>query len=110
MDTVRFVEDLLDIKLLDYQKKMIEYFDKHPDCTIQIPRGRSTPSWIQAYYMCKTIDKKEQFYKAVTLMQSRVPCDLDPDGRGSHNLHRSVTAENGLNVGIKTGASPTAAF
>ena len=43
-------------------------------------------------------------------MQSRVPCDLDPDGRGSHNLHRSVTAENGLNVGIKTGASPTAAF
>jgi len=59
MDTVRFVEDLLDIKLLDYQKKMIEYFDKHPDCTIQIPRGRSTPSWIQAYYMCKTIDKKE---------------------------------------------------
>ena len=58
MDTVQFIENILDIKLLDYQKKMIEYIEEHPDCEIIFPRGRSTPSWFLAYVICKAIKIK----------------------------------------------------
>lgn len=60
MDTVQFIEDTLDIKLLDYQKKMIKYVDEHPDCKIIVPRGRTFPRWFQAYLICKAIREEQK--------------------------------------------------
>lgn len=40
MDMIEFMENMLDIKLLDYQKEMIEYIEEHPDYKIIFPRGR----------------------------------------------------------------------
>lgn len=60
MDTVQFIEDMLDIKLLDYQKKMIKYIDEHPDCKIIFSRGRTSPRWFQAYLICKAIREEQE--------------------------------------------------
>ena len=56
MDTVQFIEDILDIKLLDYQKEMIRYIEEHPDCKVTIPRTRRIPDWYMAYCILKTIE------------------------------------------------------
>lgn len=60
MDMVQFMEDTLDIKLSDYQKKMIKYVDEHPDCKIIVPRERTSPRWFQAYLICKAIREEQK--------------------------------------------------
>ena len=64
MDTIQFIEKTLDIKLLDCQKEMIRYIEKHPDCKVIIPRTRSTPSWYMAYVIIKAMKEvNEHDYK-----------------------------------------------
>ena len=41
MKTSEFIEKVLDIKLLGFQKKYLDYMDKHPDTKIVMPRGRT---------------------------------------------------------------------
>ena len=60
MDIIDFVENVLGLKLLDYQKKLLIYVDEHPDCTIPIPRGRSTPCWIQAFIWYRLVKAMEE--------------------------------------------------
>ena len=60
MDTIQFIENILDIKLLDYQKEMITYIEEHPDCkVILLPRTRRIPNWYMAYVISKTIKEGE---------------------------------------------------
>lgn len=40
MKTSEFVEEVLEIKLFDFQKDYMDYLDRHPDTKITIPRGR----------------------------------------------------------------------
>lgn len=62
MDTVEFIEQVLNIMLFDYQKRMIRYLDEHPDYQIRFPRERSIPSWFQIYLLTKS-GIKNYFYK-----------------------------------------------
>lgn len=55
MDTVQFIENILDIKLLDYQKEMVSYMEKHPDCKFTFPITRSTSSWYMTYAISKAM-------------------------------------------------------
>ena len=55
MDTVQFIEETLDIKLLDCQKEMIRYMEEHPDYKVTIPRTRRLPNWYMAYVIIKAI-------------------------------------------------------
>lgn len=41
MRTSDFIEEVLDIKLLDFQKNYLDYLDRHPDAKIVLPRGRT---------------------------------------------------------------------
>ena len=62
MDIVDFVEEVCEIKLLDYQKtfirKLYENKDK-ADMRLIFARGRSTPSWFMAYMFCIAAMRKE---------------------------------------------------
>ena len=49
MNAVQFIENVAGIKMLDYQKKMVEYLEEHPDCKIAFPRGRRVPWWFRLY-------------------------------------------------------------
>lgn len=43
MDIIEFTENVLDIKLLDSQKKLLTYIYEHPNCKwILYPRGGRT--------------------------------------------------------------------
>ena len=57
MNTIQFIEEVLDIKLLDYQKRLIKEMDEHPDYKIIIPRGRTTPNWYFGYLFSKAYEK-----------------------------------------------------
>ena len=59
MNIIDFAENVLGLKLLDYQKKLLIYADEHPDYTIPIPRGRSTPYWIQSFVWYRLIKAME---------------------------------------------------
>ena len=45
MNMIQFIEDVLDIKLLDYQKILIKEMEKHPEYKFRIPRSRPLPRW-----------------------------------------------------------------
>ena len=57
MDTIQFIEEVLDIKLLDYQKRLIKEMEEHPDYKFRIPRSRTTPSWYYAYLINEVYKK-----------------------------------------------------
>ena len=62
MDITDFVEEVCEIKLLDYQKTFIRklYENKdNPDMRLIFARGRSTPSWYMAYMFCVAAMEKE---------------------------------------------------
>lgn len=54
-DIVDCIEKAFDIKLFDYQKKMIRYLDTHPEAKIQFGRGRSIPPWYYYYSLMKGV-------------------------------------------------------
>lgn len=61
MDIADFVEEVCEIKLLDYQKEFIRklYENKdNPDMRLIFARGRSIPSWYMAYMFCITAMRK----------------------------------------------------
>ena len=63
MDIIEFVEDVLDLKLLDYQKDFLTYIYKHPDVKIVYPRGRTRYSicdYIVLYESYKNYILKEE--------------------------------------------------
>ena len=41
MDTIQFIEEILNIKLLDYQKRLIREIAEHPEYKIRMPRIRT---------------------------------------------------------------------
>lgn len=63
MNIIEFVEDVLGLKLLDYQKDFLTYIYKHPDAKIVYPRGRtkySTCDYIVLYEFYKKYILKEK--------------------------------------------------
>ena len=63
MDIIEFVEDVLGLKLLDYQKEFLTYIYKHPDVKIVYPRARtkySTCDYIVLYESYKNYILKEE--------------------------------------------------
>lgn len=55
MDIADFVEEVCEIKLLDFQKEFIRKLYKNkdnPDMQLIFPRGRGTPSWFMASMPC----------------------------------------------------------
>lgn len=60
MSTVEFIEEYLGIKLFDYQKKYLDFLDKHPKVEF-IPRGRSSLIEINTLYeIVKMIIEQEE--------------------------------------------------
>lgn len=59
MDTIQFIEEILDNKLLDYQKILIKEMKKHPEYKIRIPRSRTTPIWYYGYIIGKVYKNME---------------------------------------------------
>ena len=39
MKTTDFIEEVLDIKLFDFQKAYLDYLDRYPNTKIVLPRG-----------------------------------------------------------------------
>lgn len=59
MDTIQFIEEILNIKLSDYQKRLIKEMDEHPDYKIIIPKSRTTPIWYYGYLISKAYKNME---------------------------------------------------
>lgn len=65
MDVIEFMEKVLGVKLLDYQKKFIRYIEEHPNCKIDMGRGSTRNNdLLITYFICKSIllgekEKKE---------------------------------------------------
>lgn len=62
MDIADLVEEVCEIKLLDYQKEFIRKLHENkdnPDTRLIFARGRSTPSWFMAYMCCIAAMRKE---------------------------------------------------
>lgn len=60
MDIVQFIEEILDIKLLNYQKEMISYIEEHPDCKVIFPRTRRIPNWYMVYVISKAMKEENE--------------------------------------------------
>lgn len=55
MPTVKFIEEVLDIKLLDFQKDYLDYLDRHPDARVVLPRGRTVTCTYDLWLMAQCL-------------------------------------------------------
>lgn len=59
MDGVQFIEEVVGVKLYDYQKDMIRYVEEHPGCKVMAPRGRARCFDLLGLYMFYKMSQKE---------------------------------------------------
>ncbi len=57
MRTADFIEDVLDTKLLDFQKDYLDYLDRHPDAKVVLPRGRTYTTTFDLWVLSQVIMK-----------------------------------------------------
>ena len=51
MNKIQFIEEILNIKLLDYQKRIIKEIDEHPDYRFIIPRKGKINQYLYFRYL-----------------------------------------------------------
>ena len=60
MKSSEFIERVLDIKLLDFQKDYLDYLDRHTDARVVLPRGRTVTCtydlWLMSQLYLKWFD------------------------------------------------------
>lgn len=56
MNIIEYMEKISGVKLLDYQKKLIQYIEENPNCRIVIGRGSTrSDNLMTTYFICKSI-------------------------------------------------------